>query len=130
MKIPFLGKKQPAAEEQIFQEELLDLKDIIAPPYIVIGQDNIKFGERISKSFFIFSYPRYLNTGWLSPAINLNTPMDITFFIHPVSSEAILKKLRTKITQVSSEIIEQEEKRLIREPGLETGYRDIETLRD
>src|SRR3989344_9555000 len=128
MKIPFLGKKQPAAEEQIFQEELLDLKDIIAPPYIGIGQDNIKFGEKISKSFFILSYPRYLNTGWLSPAINLNSPMDISFFIHPISSKLILKKLRSKITQVSSELMERQEKGLIRDPSLETSYQDIEAL--
>src|SRR3989344_4571458 len=130
MKIPFLGKKQPAAEEQIFQEELLDLKDIIAPPYIVIGQDNIKLGEKIAKSFFIFSYPRYLNTGWLSPAINLNVPMDISFFIHPIDSATILKKLRGKVTQVSSELMERQEKGLIRDPALETGYQDIENLRD
>ena len=130
MDLNFLKKKQNDTEDVMPAQETLTIKDIIAPPYIGIAQDKINLGERISKSFFIFSYPRYLNTGWLSPAINLNTPMDISFFIHPVSSEAILKKLRTKITQVSSEIIEREEKGLIRDPGLETGYRDIETLRD
>jgi type IV secretory pathway VirB4 component len=56
--------------------------------------------------------------------------MDISFFIHPVSSELILKKLRKKVTEVSSEILEREEKGLIRDPALETAYKDIETLRD
>ncbi len=132
MNIPFFNKKKdPLLEdEKIFQQEALDIKDIIAPAYIGITQDNITLGDRISKTFFIFSYPRYLNTGWLSPAINLSLPMDISFFIHPISNESILKKLRSKITQVSSELMERQEKGLIRDPALETGYQDIENLRD
>ena len=116
--------------EQLFQEESFDVRDIIAPPYIGVMQDKIKLGERFAKSFFIFSYPRYLNTGWFSPVINLNTPMDISFFIHPVSNELILKKLRKKLTEVSSEILEREEKGLIRDPSLQIAYQDIESLRD
>ncbi len=126
----FENKKENDIDENIFQEQRLDVKDIIAPPYIGITSDYIKLGEKIAKSFFIFSYPRYLNTGWLSPVINLNAPMDICFFIHPINSAYILKKLRSKVTQVSSELIERQEKGLIRDPGLETGYQDIETLRD
>ncbi len=125
------GKKQEnLADNKIFEEEQFDVRDIIAPPYIGVMQDKIKLGERFAKSFFVFSYPRYLNTGWFSPVIDLNTPMDISFFIHPVSSELILKKLRKKVTEVSSEIMEREEKGLIRDPALQTAYQDIEALRD
>lgn len=123
-------KKDELLDEKLFEEEAFDVRDIIAPPYIGIMQDHLKLGERFAKSFFVFSYPRYLNTGWFSPVIDLSTPMDISFFIHPVSSELILKKLRKKITEVSSEILERQEKGLIRDPALETAYRDIETLRD
>lgn len=132
MDFSFFGKKKEEGiiEDQLFNEETINVKDIIAPPYIGITQDYVKIGEKFSKSFFIFSYPRYLNTGWLSPAINLNVPMDISFFIHPINSEMILKKLRSKITQVSSELLERQEKGLIRDPALETGYQDIENLRD
>lgn len=132
MNIPFLHRKKEKEpeDEKIFQQESINIKDIIAPPYIGITQDYLKLGEKFAKTFFIFSYPRYLNTGWLSPAINLNVPMDISFFINPVSSEAILKKLRVKVTQVSSELAERQEKGLVRDPALETGYQDIEALRD
>jgi type IV secretory pathway VirB4 component len=128
--IPFLKKKEEELPEKIFEEEVFDVRDVIAPPYIGITQDHLKLGERLSRSFFIFSYPRYLNTGWLSPVINLNTPMDISFHIHPISTELILKKLRKKVTEVSSEIMEREEKGLIRDPALEMAYRNIEELRD
>ncbi len=123
-------KKEDLIEEKIFEEEQFDVRDIIAPPFIGVLQDHIKLGERLAKSFFVFSYPRYLNTGWFSPVIDLSTPMDISFFIHPVSSELILKKLRKKVTEVSSEIMEREEKGLVRDPSLETAYKDIENLRD
>lgn len=125
------GKKEESlTPEKIFAEEAFDVRDIIAPPYIGVMQDHIKLGERFAKSFFIFSYPRYLNTGWLSPAINLNTPMDISFHISPISTELILKKLRKKVTEVSADLLEREEKGLIRDPALEMAYQNIEGLRD
>ncbi|MFA5877899.1 MAG: ATP-binding protein [Candidatus Staskawiczbacteria bacterium] len=129
--LPFFKKKEEdLTGEKIFEQEALDVRDIIAPPYIGVEQDHLKLGERLSSSFFIFSYPRYLNTGWLSPVINLNTPMDISFHIHPVSTEMILKKLRKKITEVSSEILEREDKGLVRDPALEAAFQNIEALRD
>lgn len=129
MKLPFFNKKEEE-KDVIFQQETIDVKDIIAPSYIGITQNNIKLGEKIAKSFFIFSYPRYLNTGWFSPIINLNSSLDVSFFVHPIKNEIILKKLRSKITQLSSDLLERQEKGLIRDPALETGYQDIETLRD
>ena len=132
MVFSFFGKKRQGGEmEEMAPEQAnLDIRDIIAPPYIGVTQNYIKLEERIAKSFFIFSYPRYLNTGWFSPVINLNVPLDISFFIYPVSNELILKKLRRKVTQMASELLERQEKGLIRDPMLEAGYRDIENLRD
>jgi len=126
----FSKKSSPEIPETPTPQADFNIRDIIAPPYIGITQNYIKLEEKLSKSFFIFSYPRYLDTGWLSPAINLNSPMDISFFIYPVNNQLILKKLRRKVTQVSSELLERQEKGLIRDPALEAGYQDIESLRD
>lgn len=115
---------------KIVKEEVLRINDIIAPSSIEVGQSFLKIGEKLTKSYFIFSYPRYLTTGWISPIINLNIPLDISFHIYPVSSEQTLKKLRRKITEVQAEIAEREEKGLIRDPILETAQHDIEELRD
>jgi len=132
MNIPFLEKfkKKSDIPEEIFEQEAFNVNDIIAPSSIEIKQGSIQMGERITKSYFIFSYPRYLSTGWLSPIINLNVPMDISFYMHPVSSEKILKKLRKKVTEVQAETAEREEKGLIRDPSLEVAYQDLEDLRD
>ncbi|MBM3251012.1 MAG: DUF87 domain-containing protein [Candidatus Nealsonbacteria bacterium] len=129
MKIPFLKKKTKIPEE-IFPEEPLKISDIIAPSFIEVKQNYLKIGERLAKSYFIFSYPRYLTAGWLSPIINLNVPMDISFYFHPVSNETILRNLRKRVTEVQAEIAEREEKGLIRDPSLETAYQDLESLRE
>jgi type IV secretory pathway VirB4 component len=130
MKIPFFSKKEIEVPGKIFESELIKITDIIAPAGIEVSQNYLKLGERLAKTFFIFSYPRYLSTAWLSPLINSDISMDISFFIHPVDSGIILRQLMRRITEVQSEIIDREEKGLVRDPVLETAYRDIETLRD
>ena len=128
MKLPFLKAKPKTPG--IVKEEPLKIADIVAPSSIEVKQNYLKIGEQFTKSYFVFSYPRYLSTGWLSPIVNLNIPMDISFHLYPVESEKILRKLRRKVTEVQAEIAEREEKGLIRDPALETAYRDIEDLRD
>jgi type IV secretory pathway VirB4 component len=85
--------------------------------------------EKMAKTYFVFSYPRYLTTGWLSPIINMDIPLDISFFFHPIETGSILKQLRKSVTEVQAEIMEREEKGLIRDPALETAYQDLEDLR-
>ena len=130
MRLPFFKKKRTEIPEQIFETEALRVTDIVAPSSIEVKQNYLKLGERLTKSFFIFSYPRYLSTAWFSPIINLDIPMDIAFFVHPIEAGLILKQLRKRVTEVQAELMEREEKGLVRDPALETAYRDIEELRD
>lgn len=108
----------------------LSIIDIIAPPSIEVRPEYLKVGERIAKTYYAYSYPRYLNSGWLSPIINLNHMMDISFFVHPIETEKILKTLRRKVTEVQAELAEREEKGLVRDPQLEISFQDLEQLRD
>ena len=127
----FFNKKKSQDTKQIFEAPTVDLKDIVAPSSISTSKpDHLLLGKKLVKSFFIFSYPRYISTGWLSPIINLDTPMNIGIHIHPIDTGVILKKLRRKVTEVTAEIAEKESKGLIRDPALEVAYRDLETLRD
>jgi len=125
--IPFLKKKEL---EKIFEAPTVEVRDFVAPASVTLSSDYLKLGKRLAKSFFIFSYPRYLSTGWFSPIINLDQPLDIGFHIHPIETGQVLKQLRKKVTEISAEVAEREEKGLIRDPALEIAYRDLETLRD
>jgi len=128
--IPFIKKKEKIDEDSIFETKPINAKDIVAPSSIKVSQENIKLGNRLVKSFFIFSYPRYLSTAWLSSAINLDIAMDISMFLHPIETGHILKKLRRRVTEVQSEIMDEEAKGLVRNPELETAFQDMERLRD
>jgi len=125
----FFRKKEKEIPE-IYKQEPIGIRDIISPASIEVSSNFIKIGERFAKAFFIFSYPRYLSTGWFSPVINLDIPMDVSLFLHPFDTGLILKQLRKRVTEVQAEIMEREEKGLIRDPALETAYRDLEQLRD
>lgn len=130
MALPFFKRKRTEIPEKIFEEDVIKIADIIAPSSIAIAPHYLKLGEIFAKSFFIFSYPRELSTGWFSPIVNLDVPMDISFFIHPIETGMILRQLRKKVTEVQASIMEREEKGLIREPSLEIAYQDLEALRN
>lgn len=104
--------------------------DIIAPAAVEVNSNFLKLGDKLAKTLFIFSYPRFLSTGWFSSIINMPDLIDISIFIHPVETGLALKKLRKKAAQVESQIYEKQEKGVIRDPMLETAFQDIESLRD
>ncbi|HOX30359.1 MAG TPA: ATP-binding protein [Candidatus Paceibacterota bacterium] len=128
----FSSKKKQKKQDlgQSLEINTINIKDIIAPSSIALSSEYLKLGEKFGKSFFIFSYPRYLTTGWFAPIINLESPMDISFHIHPIETGTTLKQLRKKLTEVQAELMEREEKGLVRDPALEIAYQDLESLRD
>jgi len=104
--------------------------DIIAPAGLEVNPAYLKLGEKFVKTIFIFTYPRYLNTGWFNPIINLPELLDISIFVHPIDTAMALRNLRKKAAQIEAQLIERQEKGLVRDPMLETAYQDIEMLRD
>jgi len=108
----------------------LRIVDVVAPSSIQEHQGQLRIEEKFSRSFFVFSFPHYITAGWVSPVINLNVQFDMSFFIHPASTEEVLKKLRKRLTEVQAEIMDNEEKGLVRNPVLQTAYQDMEELRD
>jgi type IV secretory pathway VirB4 component len=107
-----------------------NISNIIAPAGVLENSNYLKLDDYYVKTFFIYTYPRYISSGWFSPIINTAEMMDISIFIHPMDTATTLKKLRKKIGEVQAQISEEEEKGLVRNPKLETAYQDIETLRD
>jgi type IV secretory pathway VirB4 component len=112
------------------QPNFSDTKKIIAPAGVEVNSNFLKIGNKFVKTFFVFSYPRYLSTGWFEPLINLPNIFDISIYINPVDTGMALKKLRKKAAQIESQITDQQDKGLVRDPMLETAFQDVESLRD
>ena len=104
--------------------------DMIAPPALEVDSDHLKLGDKLVKTLFFFTYPRYLSTGWFSPIVNIPELLDVSIFVHPMETPLALKNLQKKAAQIQAQINEAEEKGQVRNPMLETAIRDIETLRD
>ncbi len=107
-----------------------NIKDIIAPAGLEVNPAYLKLGEKFVKTIFIFTYPRYLASGWFNPVINLPELLDISIFVHPVDTVMALRNFRKKTAQIEAQLLERQEKGLVRDPVLETAFQDIEMLRD
>lgn len=116
--------------EEIYQSGVLELKDVIAPSALKITPKDINLGEKVGRTLFVISYPRFLQENWFAPIINLDKVFNISIFIHPVDTARILRHFQKKVAEVQSQINRREEKGLVRDPALDTAYQDLEALRD
>ena len=110
--------------------QLLTLTDIIAPSAINITPRGITVSGVNARVFYVVSYPRYLNDGWIEPVLNLAKELDISIFVHPIDTADSLKKFQKKVAEVQSQINIKAEKGEVRDPQLEAAYRNLEDLRD
>ncbi len=120
----------PVLPDEIYQTGVLDLQDVIAPHALKISSHELDLGEKIARTFFVISYPRFLTTGWFAPIINMDKVIDISIFIHPMDTNEMLRKFQKKVAEVQSQISTREEKGMVRDPMLDTAYSDLEQLRD
>ncbi|MBI2086784.1 MAG: DUF87 domain-containing protein [Candidatus Zambryskibacteria bacterium] len=116
--------------QEIFEAGVLELKDIIAPSALKVTPKEINLGEKILRSFFVISYPRFLSEEWFAPIINMDKVFDVAIFIHPIETSRVLRQFQRKVAEVQSQIHMREEKGLVRDPVLDVAYQDLENLRD
>jgi len=116
--------------EQVFRQGMASVLDLVAPAAYVLSPNYLRLGNLFVKTLFVFTYPRYLNTNWLSPIVNFDVTMDVSMFIYPLESSDTMKQLRKKSTQLQATQTVEQEKGLVRNPELETAIGDIEGLRD
>ncbi len=130
------GKKSEPSElasilpDEIFRASVLELKDIIAPSALKVSPKEINLGEKILRSFFVISYPRFLSDEWFGPIINMDKVFDVSIFVHPIETARVLRQFQRKVAEVQSQINIREQKGLVRDPVLDVAYQDLENLRD
>jgi conjugal transfer ATP-binding protein TraC len=120
----------PISQSEVHEWETMELSDKIAPSAIEITPKSMRIGDKIVRTFFVISYPRFLNDNWLTPIINLDKIFDIAIYINPIETAELLKHFQKKIAEVESQIIVRQQKGLVRDPMLDTAREDLEELRD
>jgi type IV secretory pathway VirB4 component len=116
--------------KSVVQSSDLELRDILAPSALKVNTKELNLGEKLVRTFFVISYPRFVTEDWFSPIINMDKMFDVSIFIHPLETAKILRSFQKKVAEVQSQISVREEKGLVRDPMLDTAYQDLENLRD
>ncbi len=116
--------------EEIYKSATLELADVIAPSALKVESKGLNLGDKIARTFFIISYPRYLSDNWFSPIINLDKIFDVSIFVHPIDTSVVLRQFQKKVAEVQSQIGIREAKGMVRDPMLDTAHQDLEELRD
>lgn len=83
-----MNRKQ--IETMPINERLLEL---ITPQNIKIKRDVIETGEKISKIFYISSFPKKPNLGWISSIANIKNTV-VSIYINPVDSQVFIEGLK------------------------------------
>ncbi len=122
--------KQPKQVETPKTSPITSAMNAIAPAAFLMTADHIQLNNLYAKTLFVYTYPHFLETNWVYPLINLDIPMDISFFIYPIDSNSLLPQLRRKSTQLHASFSIEQDKGLVRNPELEAAITDIEQLRD
>ncbi len=117
----------PPAQNQN-KQQMID--DFLAPSAVNVTTNYLQIGDQYIRTLFVATYPRYLNTNWFAPIINMDRTFDGCIFIHPQDTATILKRLRDQLGRLQAQVIENESKGKVRDPILETAINDIEDLRD
>ncbi|MDP2788703.1 MAG: conjugal transfer protein TraC [bacterium] len=116
--------------EEIYKSATLELADVIAPSALKVEPKGLNLGDKMARTFFIISYPRFLADNWFSPIINLDKIFDVSIFVHPIDTSLILRQFQKKVAEVQSQIGIRESRGMVRDPMLDTAHQDLEELRD
>ncbi|GAB4146461.1 MAG: hypothetical protein OHK0017_06960 [Patescibacteria group bacterium] len=116
--------------EKAYREGVTTIRDLISPSSVNITTSMLEIGTKVIRSFFVLTYPRVINSGWLEGVVNIDIPMDISIYIYPQNNDEVLRELRGKVGKIQASLNLNQERGSARDPALETAYRDVEGLRD
>lgn len=80
------------------------VRDIIAPSYVEVDFNHIKVDAKYYRTLFVVGYPRYVAANWLNSLITYDHPLNVSMFIYPSESKAILNELKRKIAEMQATV--------------------------
>jgi len=80
------------------------IRDIVAPSYVEVDFNHIKIDSKYYRTLFVVGYPRYVSANWLNSLITYDHPLNISMFVYPSESKAILNELKRKIAEMQATV--------------------------
>jgi len=113
-----------------FEKGISSLTDIIAPSSVEVDFNYIRVGNSFYKTFFVVGYPRFVSPNWLSPLINFDHTLDISFYYYPVETKGTLDDLRRKIAEMEATIESDLQAGRVLDPAVRAALEDARALQD
>jgi len=122
--------KQEKMIQANISQQSTNLLDAIAPASYVVGPNYLQLNELYVRTIFVYAFPHFLNTNWMSPIVNSDVVMDISISIKPLESKTFVGTLRKQQGKLESSRQIEQEKGFVRNPELDTAIQDIDALRE
>ncbi|AAM25268.1 type IV secretory pathway VirB4 component [Caldanaerobacter subterraneus subsp. tengcongensis MB4] len=107
-----------------------DIKQIIASDGIYVDRNYMQINDKYVRIYYFTDYPASVNIGWLED-LKLFSNANISIHVYPETNANAVKRLTTKITQLQSQLMLDEEEGNIAELGiLQRASESLEALRE
>lgn len=83
---------------------LVSVKDILAPGAVEVDFNHIRIDNTLYRTLFAAGYPRFVSANWLGPLISFDYSLQISMFMYPSESRAVLEELKRKIGEMEATI--------------------------
>jgi len=125
-----MSRGEARKTEKAIEKSSASVLDFIAPASFQVTPNYLQINDLFVKTLFVYSYPRFLNTNWLSPVINYDISMDVGMHMAPLESNMFLDKLKKQAGRLESSRQIEQEKGMVRNPQLDTAIADVDQLRE
>src|SRR6266487_5656219 len=117
-------------QERRFALGTRSLADLLAPAAVEVTRDHLRLEYQYARVLVVVGYPRTVVPGWLTPLLEFEYPIEVSFHIHPLETASVVKLLSHKLVQLqSSRLVDLRGGRLA-DPEREVAFEDAERLRD
>jgi conjugal transfer ATP-binding protein TraC len=109
---------------------LSTLADLLAPTAVAVHRDALEVDDTWFVTLAVTAYPRSLEDGWFARIIDTEEPVEVSLYLEPQDSTAIVRQLSRRLTQLrASQAIDQRTGR-IGDAARNVASADVERTRD
>lgn len=127
---PKMSNSEVRSQTKQIEENSASMLDFIAPASFTVNSNYLQINDNYVKTLFVYSYPKFLNTNWLSPIINYDLNMDVSMHLEPLDSNMFMNNLKKQAGRLESTRQIEQEKGLVRNPELDNAIGNIDQLRE
>lgn len=116
--------------EKQYNSVINDYKSHIAPSFWEHKPNSFNISGLLGKTYYAQSYPSYIDALRTRDLLSFHAKWDMSWFIYPEDDSAIQSMLKTRATQLKSEIKDAMAKGVTLDTEVEQQYKDVEMIRE